>query len=255
MQVLAIKTPLIQPKDDIVNTVMEAMKTQGLEFLDGDILAVSSKIVSFAEGRLAKLSHVKPSNKAKRLAKKYSLNPAFAELILQEADQVVGGVKKAVLTLNDNVFTVNAGIDNKNAPKGYAVLWPKNPQESAEHIRKEIAHRVDKQVGVLIVDSTVEPLRWGTRGLAVGVAGFEPVKDYRRTRDLFDKKIIITLHAVADDLASAAHFVMGEAGERTPAAIIREAPVTFTEKVDAETMKIAFRDCVYMGAFKPKIRS
>lgn len=255
MQVLAIKTPLIRPRDNLVKIVLEAMKKQGLEFSDGDILAVASKIVSLAEGRLVKLSDVKPSNKARHLAKKYSLNPAFAELIINEANHVVGGVKKAVLTLNDNVFTVNAGIDNKNAPEGYAVLWPKNPQESAERIRKEIAHRVGKRLGVLIIDSTVEPLRWGTRGLAIGVASFEPVKDYRRTRDLYDKKIIITLHAVADDLASAAHLVMGEAGERTPAAIIREAPVRFTEKADAETMKISFKDCVYMGAFKPKIRS
>jgi coenzyme F420-0:L-glutamate ligase len=161
-------------------------------------------------------------------------------------------VKKAILTLNNNVFTVNAGIDNKNAPKGYAVLWPKNPQRSAENIRKELMQHTGKRIGILIVDSTVTPLRWGTRGLAIGVAGFQPVKDYRRTHDLFEKEIVITLHAVADDLASAAHLVMSEGAERTPLAIIRDAPVTFSEKINADMMKIVFKDCVYMGAFKPK---
>jgi coenzyme F420-0:L-glutamate ligase len=252
MHVLAVKMSLVKPGDDLIRVVLQCMRKQGLELLDNDVLALSSKIVSFAEGRLAKLSDVEPSRKAKLLAKKYALAPAFAELILREADRVVGGVAKAVLTLNNGVFTVNAGIDNKNAPEGFVVLWPKNPQRQAERIRREILRRTNKLVGVLIVDSTVVPLRMGTRGLAIAVAGFEPVKDYRRTRDLFRKEIIMTLHAVADDLASAAHSVMGESVERTPAAIVRGAPVTFTDKVNAETMKIAFKECVYMGLPKPR---
>lgn len=252
MQVLPIKTPLVKAKDDLVDVILQAIEKQRLKFADNDILAVSSKIVSFAEGRLVKLSEVVPTEKAKLLAKRYSLDPAVTELILKEADCIFGGVKKAVLTLNNNVFTVNAGIDNKNAPKGYAVLWPKNPQRSAERIRKALEQRTGKRIGVLIVDSTVTPLRWGTRGLAIGVAGFQPVKDCRRTRDLFEKEIGITLHAVADDLASATHLVMGEAAERTPLAIIRDAPVSFSEKIEAGMMKIAFKDCVFMGAFKPK---
>jgi coenzyme F420-0:L-glutamate ligase/coenzyme F420-1:gamma-L-glutamate ligase len=252
MHVLAVKTTLVKPGDDLIKVVLQSMRKQGLELLDNDVLALSSKIVSFAEGRLAKLSEVKSSQRAKLLAKQYMLTPAFAELILREADRIVGGVAKAVLTLNNGIFTVNAGIDNKNTPEGFAVLWPKNPQCQAEYIRKEILRRTSKRIGVLIVDSTVTPLRMGTRGLAIGVAGFEPVKDYRRTRDLFGKEIVMTLHAVADDLASAAHSVMGESVERTPATIIRGAPLTFVDKVDAESMKIAFKECVYMGSLKPR---
>lgn len=253
VQILPIKTPLVKAKDNLIDLILQAMEKQRLKFADNDILAVSSKIVSLAEGRLIKLGKVIPSKKAKLLAKQYSLDAAFAELILSEADCVLGGVNKAILTLNNNVFTVNAGIDSKNAPKGYVVLWPKNPQRNAESIHKALTQRTGKRIGVLIIDSTVTPLRWGTRGLAIGVAGFEPVKDYRRSRDLFEKEIMITLHAVADDLASAAHLVMGEAAERTPLAIIRDAPVTFSEKTKADMMKIAFKDCVYMGAFKPKL--
>jgi coenzyme F420-0:L-glutamate ligase/coenzyme F420-1:gamma-L-glutamate ligase len=254
MQVLAVKTTLVKSKDDLIKIILQAMRKQGLELSDKDVLALSSKIVSFAEGRLAKLSEVKPSQRAKLLAKRYMLLPAFAELILREADRVVGGVAKAVLTLNHGVFTVNAGIDNKNAPRGYAVLWPVNPQKSAKQIRKEIMRHTKKNIGVLIIDSTVAPLRMGTRGLAIGVAGFEPVKDYRKTRDLFGKEIMMTLHALADDLASAAHSVMGESMERTPVAIIRNAPVVFADKIDAESMKIAFKNCVFMESLKPRRR-
>lgn len=252
MQVLPVKMPLIKPKEDLVKAVLQATEKQRLELMENDIVALSSKIVSFAEGRLAKLSEVKPSKKAELLAEQYALAPAFAELILREADRIIGGVEKAVLTLNNGVFTVNAGIDNKNAPKGFVVLWPKNPQRQAEHIRREILRRTGKRVGVLIVDSTVAPLRMGTRGLAIGVAGFEPVRDYRRTRDLFAKEIVMTLHAVADDLASAVHSVMGESVERTPVAIIRGAHVTFADNVNAESMKIKFKDDVYVALLKSR---
>ena len=255
MQVLAVKMPLVKPEDDLIRAILQAMRKQGLELLDNDVLALSSKIVSFAEGRLAKLSEVKPSQRAKLMAKQYMLTPAFAELILKEADRIVGGIAKAVLTLNHGVFTVNAGIDNKNAPQGFVVLWPVNPQKSAERIWKEMMRHTKKKIGVLIIDSTVAPLRMGTRGLAIGVAGFQPVKDYRKTCDLFGKEIVMTLHNVADDLASAAHSVMGESAERTPVAIIRDAPVIFADEVDVESMKIAFKNCVYMGSLKPRRRS
>ncbi len=252
MQVFTVRTPLVKRGDKLTGMILHALKKEGLALLDDDILSLSSKIVSLAEGRLAKLSEVKPSRRAELLAKQYRLMPAFAELILREADSVLGGVTRAVLTLNNGVLTPNAGIDNKNAPKGHVVLWPRNPQRSAERIRREMTRRTGKRIGVLIVDSTVAPLRLGTRGLAIGVAGFEPVKDYRKTPDLFEREIVMTVHAVADDLASAAHVVMGESAERTPAAIIRGSPVTFTDKTDAESMKIAFKECLYIGSLKPR---
>lgn len=254
MEIFPIKTPLIKPKDDLVDIVLKAIRKQRLELRENDILALSSKIVSIAEDRLARLSEVKPSRKAKLLAKRYALAAEFAELVLREADCVVGGVVKALLTLNDGVFTVNAGIDNKNAPKGYAVLWPKDPQKSAEQIQRGITCHIKKTIGVLIVDSTVVPLRWGTRGLAIGVAGFEPVKDYRKTCDLSGKEIVMTIHAVADDLASAAHTVMGESVECTPVAIIRYAPVVYADRISVGAMKIASKNCVYMASFRARRR-
>jgi len=249
MQIFAIKTPLIKPKDDLVTILLQALQRESLELENKDVLAISSKAVASADARIMELKTISPSRRAVELAKKYSLEPEFAELVWREADHVYGGVEKAILTLKNDVLTVNAGVDHKNAPAGFAAVWPSNPQRRAEQIRKEVRKRIGKDVGILIIDSAVAPLRMGTRGVAVGVAGFKPVKDCRGQEDLFKKPLLITRHAVADDLASAAHLVMGEADEATPAALIRGAPVTFAESVHSEEMIIDPDECVYMKSF------
>ncbi|HYB68838.1 MAG TPA: coenzyme F420-0:L-glutamate ligase, partial [Candidatus Acidoferrales bacterium] len=116
MRLIAVKTRVVKIGDDLVELILESLKAQGLQLEDNDVLALTSKVVSFSEERTVKLSEVKPSEEAKRLAKEYSLKPEFAELILQEADEVYGGVERAVLTLKNGVMAANAGIDNKNAP-------------------------------------------------------------------------------------------------------------------------------------------
>ena len=249
MQVLALKTSLIKPNDDLAAVLIQAIEQQKLRLNNGDILALSSKAVAAAEGCFVDMKMVSASKGAKELGRKYSLEPEFAELILKEADKVFGGVEKAILTLKNGALAINAGVDHKNTPRGYAALWPSNPQQSAETLQKEIKWRLGKKVGVLLVDSSVAPLRLGTRGVAIGVAGFKPIKDCRGERDIFQKPLFITRHAIADDLASAAHFVMGQAGEGTPAVLIKGAPVAFAENVSIDEMKIAPDKCVYMKAF------
>lgn len=249
MQIFAIKSPLIKPKDDLATILLQAIRKAGLKLENRDVVAVSSKAVASAEGRLFKLKDIKPSEKAKRLAREFLLTPEFSELVLREADKIYGGVEKALLTLKNDGFTVNAGVDHKNAPIGFAAIWPSNPNGSAEKIRKEIRRRSGKNVGVLIVDSTVTPLRTGTVGFALGVAGFKPVKDCRGDEDLFKKRLLITRHAIADNLASAAHLMMGEGDEGLPFVLIRGAPVSFMEKVDADEMIFSPDQCVYAKVF------
>jgi len=251
MRLYAIETRLVKTKDNLVDVILAALKKQNLELENNDVLAVTSKIISYAENRLAKLSDIKPSEKARKLAKRFSLQPEFAELILREADKIYGGVEKAVLTLKDGVLTANAGIDNKNAPKDYAVLWPKNPQEWAKNIGEEIKRRTGKRIAVLIVDSGLTPLRKGTRGLALATAGFEPIKDRRGDEDIYGKPLIITQHAVVDDLASAAHSLMGEAAEKTPIVLIKGAPVDFDESTYGPMdMMMPFNKCVFMNTLR-----
>jgi len=239
---------VVKDSNDLVELVLESLKAQGLRLEDNDVLALTSKVVSISEGRMVKLSEVKPSEEAKGLAKEYSLKPKFAELILREADRIYGGVEKAVLTLKKRVMAPNAGIDNKNAPSDYAVLWPKDPEASATKVRDTIKRITCKNVAVMIVDSGLVPLRIGTTGLALAVAGFKPIRDNRGCKDLFGKPILITRQAVADDLASAAHLLMGEATEKTPLVLIKDAPVEFDDSTYGSAyMMMPFKECIFMS--------
>ena len=253
MELYALKMEEVKTGDNLVELALNVLKNQNLQLENNDILAFTSKIVAYAEGRLVKLAEVKPSKNANQLARKFSLQPEFAELILREADKIYGGVEKAVLTLNNGILTANAGIDNKNAPPGFAVLWPLNPREWARKTREEVKRKTGKKIGVLIVDSSLVPLRIGTSGLALAVAGFKPIKDTRGERDLYGKPLIITRHAVADDLASAAHLLMGEAAEKTPIVLIKDAPVDFDETAyGSEEMMMPSDECIFMGTFVPR---
>lgn len=250
MRFYPVKTRLVKAGDNLVEIILEALKEQNLQLEDDDILVLTSKIISYAEKRLVKLGEVKPSEEAKNVAQKFSLQPEFAELILHEADKIYGGVEKAVLTLKNGMLTANAGIDNKNAPLGYVVLWPKNAERCAKNIRDEIKRKAGKRVAVLIVDSGLVPLRIGTTGLALAVAGFKPINDTRCEKDLYGKPLIITRHAVADDLASAAHLLMGEAADKTPVVLIKYAPVNFDDSVyGSADMMMPFNECIFMRAF------
>jgi len=250
MRLYAVKTRLVRAGDSLVDVILKSLKEQHLELEDKDILALTSKIIAYAENRLVKLSEVKPSGKASEVAQHFSLQPQFAELILREADKIYGGVEKAVLTLKNGILTANAGIDNKNAPVDWVVLWPKAAQECSRDLREEIMRKTGKCVGVLIVDSGLAPLRRGTRGLTLAVAGFKPVRGMRREKDLYGKPLVITQHAVADDLASAAHLLMGEASERIPVVLIKDAPVDFDDGVyGSEDMMTPLKECIFMGSF------
>lgn len=247
MQLFGIRTMLIKPGEDLVDIILEAIQRQRLTIENGDVLIIASKAVAVVQGRVVRLGSMKPSEEAKKLAEKHDMEPSYVEVVLQEAQKVYGGVSKALLTLKNNLLIANAGVDHKNAPKGCVVLWPENPHEVAEDIRREILKRTRRRLGVLIVDSRVTPLRMGTTGVAIGIAGLEPVRDCRGVRDLYGNPLLITRHALADDLASAAHLVMGEVGERVPAVLAKDAPVNLSEKVDPDSVTISAEECLFMN--------
>jgi coenzyme F420-0:L-glutamate ligase len=249
MRLYAVKTRIMKMGEDPVEVILKSLQEENLQLEDNDILAITSKIIAYAENRVVRLSDIQPSEKAKELAQRFSLQPEFAELILREADKIYGGVEKAVLTLKNGILTANAGIDNKNAPAGFAVLWPNNAEKWARRIREEIKHKMDKKIAVLIIDSSLLPLRIGTVGLALAVAGFKPIKDCRGEKDIYEKPLVITRHAVADNLASAAHLLMGEAAEKTPVVLIKEASVDFDDGVYGPAdMMMPFKECIFMNA-------
>jgi len=251
MRLYAIRTGIVKTGENIVEVILQSLKRENLQLEDGDILALASKIVAYAEKCMIKLSDIKPSEEAKELARKFSLKPEFAEIILHEADYVYGGVEKAVLTLKNGILTANAGVDNKNAPADFVALWPKNVKEWVERVREEVERKTGATIAVLIVDSGLIPLRLGTTGLALAVAGFKNVVDMRGEKDIFGKPLIITRHAVADDLASAAHLLMGEGAEKIPIVLIKDAPVVFDEGTyGSADMMIPPDECIFMSGFK-----
>ena len=250
MQIIPITTRIITPKDNIVDVLLEAVEDAGLELEDNDILAVAETPLGTTEGRIVALSEVEVSNEARALAEKYEMLPEVAELVVQEADEILGGIPHVVLTIKNNTLMANAGVDKSNVPPGHASLLPIDPRKSAGRLQKEIKNRLGKTIGVLIIDSRTQPLRLGNIGMALGVAGFYPVADDRGKKDLFGNEMRITRRAIADNLASACTAVMGESNESTPAAIIRNAPVDFIDRTfDSSEMWITPSECMYMAIF------
>lgn len=230
MKLIPIKFPLIKPKDDVLKILGDILKRKKIILQNGDIIVVASKILALSENRIVDLRKIKPSKKAKILAKKYSMGPAFCEIILKEADKIIGGVPKAILTLKNNVLIANGGVDQSNAPRKFAILWPKNSCLWADKIKKYIKQKFKVNVGVIVRDSNCHPLRRGTFGVALAIAGFEGVRDVRGKMDLYGRKISITQENVADNLASAATLIMGETTEKVPIVIIRNAPIKLSNK-------------------------
>ena len=250
MRIMPIKTRVIKPEDDIVDVLIEGVIENGLTVEDGDIIVVAETPLGTTEGQVVSLADVDVSSEAETLAERYSLLPAVAELVLREADEILGGIPHVLLTIKDNTLMANAGLDKSNVPPGFASLLPKDSKASAERIRNEISSKLGKKSGVMVIDSRTQPLRLGNVGMALGVAGFRPVSDDRGRKDLFGNTLRVTRRAIADNLASACTLMMGESDERIPAVLVRDAPVEHVdESFDSSEMWIPPDQCMYMAIF------
>ena len=244
LSLFGIRTCVISTGDDIVQAICDSLDSQGLSVTDGDIFVFAESAVATAEGRMVDLSTISPGEKAREMAEKYSLDAREMELVLNECDEIIGGVAGAALTITKGCLAPNAGIDGSNAPEGHVVLLPADPQKSATEIRTKLESRFSCHVGVIIGDSRTQPLRLGCVGVALGTSGIVPVEDARGSCDLFGKPLHITRKAVADNLVSAAQLVMGEADECIPCVLVRGAEVTMIE--DSEPMPLFTpAECMY----------
>lgn len=251
MELFAIKFPIIHPNDDLFQIILNTFKNENIILEDRDIVVISEKIIATAQGRVVDLSKIKKvSEQAKELALKYKMDERIVDLILKEADLILGGIDNVLLAETNGILIANAGIDHSNSGgENFVVLFPKNPQKTADDYRKFLMKEFNlKHLGVIISDSRVQPLKKGTIGVAIAVSGFEPVEDCRGTADLFGRSLQITQRAVADDLVSAAQILMGEADEQTPIVIIKSAPVSFIDKPPI-SMRMDPEECLYMNIF------
>ena len=214
--------PEIRPGNDLARMLVEAAETQGTPVQPADVLVVTQKVVSKAEGRLVKLSEVTPSDFAQSIADLYKKDARLVELVLRESKRIVRMDQGVIITeTRDGFICANAGIDLSNVEEqDTAALLPEDSDRSAAGIRASVLDMTGAETAVIISDTFGRPWREGCTNVAVGVSGMLPLVDYRGQKDPAGLIMHASVLAVADELASAAEPVMGKL-DRIPAAIIR----------------------------------
>lgn len=227
--------PLILEKDNLAKLIVNAAEKQNTPLVEKDIIVITHKIVSKAEGNIVNLDDVCPSKKAKEIAVKIGKDPALVELVLRETKEIVRlGPNSIITEVNGGIVCANAGIDKSNIEgERNIALLPRNPDISARKIRQGIREIAGLNVAVIISDTHGRPLRMGEINVAIGVAGIKPTKDRRGEEDLYGYVLKVKQTAVADELASAAELVIGQAKEGVPVAIIRGYTYQSTESGSA----------------------
>ncbi len=228
--------PLIYPGDNLAEMLLSSMQSARITLEDSDILVVTQKIVSKAEGRLVNLETVTPSKESLELANRSEKDPRLVELILRESNEVLR-VRAGTIIVEHRLGFVcaSAGIDHSNVhgtegnSEDWVLLLPEDPDHSALEIRRKIKVATGNRIGVMIIDSHGRAWRQGTIGTAIGISGLPAVVDQRGWQDLFGYRLKITLVAAADELAAAASLVMGEAAEGIPAVHVRGFPYPLRE--------------------------
>lgn len=238
--------PLIRPGDNLAGIILAALHASSLILHDNDILVITSKIVSKAEGRLVNLGTVEISPEAIDLSARSEKDPRLCELLLRESNEILRIRPGTVIVEHKLGFVcANAGIDHSNMPppqtsevskdfgslpaEDWVLLLPENPDRSAAEIRHKLEAASGKRLGVMIIDSHGRAWRLGTVGMAIGLSGLPGHVDERGWKDLFGYTLQITVVGVADELAAAASLVMGQAAEGTPVVHVRGFPYPLRE--------------------------
>lgn len=248
---IPIAAPLLKSGDDLAGIFRAAA-----DILPGDILAISSKAVATVEGAMIDLRTLEPSPPADDLSGRTGRSARFCEAMLRELDRlngrIIGAVNGAALTevkpslvrqrcsraTRDDrhywsILVANAGLDESNVPEGFAIGWPRDPVASVRKLRKELEKRIKRNKGdkghkryeriaIILTDSCCAPRRSGVTAFALAASGIDPLQSQKGRKDLFGRPLSITVEAVADQLATAANFLMGNAEQAIPAVIIRD---------------------------------
>lgn len=222
--------PLIAPGDDLPSLICEGLTRAGIALMDGDVLAVTSKILSRAEGRFVDISTVEISDRARGLAAEIGKDPRLVELILRESISISRQARDVLIVRHRLGFiSANAGIDASNAVPAsaapgsgpWALLLPTDPDGDAERIRSALHERCGARVGIVVTDSLGRPFRHGTVGAAIGVAGIPALWDRRGELDIYGRKLETTITAFADQIAAATDLLAGQAAEGRPVVHVR----------------------------------
>ena len=233
--------PEIVEGDDLAGLIGDAIDgtTGAAPLTDRDVLVVTQKVVSKAEGAIVDLTGIVPRKEAVAFAERWDRDPRQVEVVLREAKRVVRMANGVVITETAHGFIcANGGIDASNvgpASGSIVTLLPVDPDASAAAIRTRIRERFGLDVPVIVSDSFGRPWRWGIVDVAIGVSGLEPLDDLRGEPDADGRVMRSTVRAVADEIASAAELALGKAAGQ-PVAIVRGVPFTRGEARIADAL-------------------
>ena len=229
MKITPVKTALFKPQEDLVSFIVQHIAT----VQENTVLTVASKLFCLWKGEILP----------------YESEAQKEQLIKQESDFALK-TPLCWLTVKDGMVMTNAGIDESNA-NGKLLLFPSDMYKLAAQLRAELGRQWGvKNLGLVVTDSMILPLRAGVIAGAVAYAGFKGVRDARGRADLFGRKLKVTLINAADSLASAAALCMGEGSEQRPLAVIQEAPVEFVDEVPQNEIKYPVENDLYTPLFK-----
>ncbi len=216
----------VHPGADLAAILVDALRRNDVALNNGDVLVVTQKVVSKAEGRLVDLATVEPSHLARMAALQGRKDAAYYEVVLRESRRIVKMDRGVLITETHHGFIcANAGVDESNVSgERFVTLLPIDPDASAMRLRLALRERCQVDVAVVISDTFGRPWREGQVNVAIGVAGLAPLVDYAGQQDPYGYTMHASVIAVADELASAAELVMGKV-DRIPAAIVRGYPV------------------------------
>jgi coenzyme F420-0:L-glutamate ligase / coenzyme F420-1:gamma-L-glutamate ligase len=242
--------PLLKKGDDLAGIIVSRAKQLGIGIRNRDLVVIGQKAVSKAEGRIIDIDEVNPSARALEIAKKTGKSAQFVEIVLRESSKVLRADRDAfILRTRRGATCLNAGVDKSNV-KGdttYALL-PRNPDASARSLRKRIRQLTGKQVAVVICDTRSRPFRKGQVEESIGVAGLNPLIDYRGQKDLFGYTLRFKNVSLADELASAAELVMGQGREMIPVAIVRGLKrVRFQDRATSRALVVRTEEDLFKG--------
>ncbi len=213
--------PEIRRGENLAKLISGSTHRAGIRFKHGDILVVAQKIVSKAEGAIARLAAVKASPKALAIARRLKKDPRVIEVVLKESRRIVRSDHVLITETHHGFVCANAGVDHSNVPGSDLVtLLPRNPDRSARKLAAAVCERTGKRVAVIISDTFGRPWRLGLTNVAIGAAGVPVLLDLRGTPDRHGKPLNATILAVADELAGAAGLLMGKS-EGYPVVLIR----------------------------------
>ena len=229
MNVKVFRTKLFKENDNLIKFITPEIK----KIPENSVLVITSKIVALSEGRVVVVRDEKTLEK-----------------IIRKESQFAMKTKYVWLTIKDGMVLASAGVDKSNA-NGKIILLPKDSFKIASQLRlKLMKYYKTKNLGIIISDSRLLPLRAGVVGVALGYAGFKGVRDYRGKNDLFGRKLQFSRTDIADSLATSAVLLMGEGSERQPLALITRAPVEFVTKINKKELAINPKEDVYQPLFE-----